>query len=126
MTERDTSNIQEDRCVICNVCFEDEVAKSHKGILTLITFTEKRDQLDLMAYLNEIINKTTKNLCWYLTNAEEFLMAMKHQQKDQEHLRRLGKVSADIQLCESMEALVNQEAFVSNERNCIAESSPES
>ena len=37
--------------------------------------------------------------------------------KDQEHLRRLGKVSADIQLSESMEALVNQEAFLSNERN---------
>ena len=37
--------------------------------------------------------------------------------KDQEHLRRLGKVSADIQLSESMEALVNQESFLANERN---------
>ncbi len=57
MAEMDTSNIQEDHCVICNVGFEDEVAicVSHKGILTLINLSEKRDQLDLMAYLNEII-----------------------------------------------------------------------
>ena len=55
-----TSNIQEDCCVICNLGFEDEVAVrvSIKGILILINFSEKRDQLDLLTYLNEIINKT--------------------------------------------------------------------
>ena len=63
MAEKDsevTSNIQEDCCVICNQGFEDEIAVcvSHKGILTLINFSEKRGQLDLMTYLTEIINKT--------------------------------------------------------------------
>ena len=63
MAEKDcevTSNIQEDCCVICNQGFEDEIAVrvSHKGILTLINFSEKHGQLDLMTYLTEIINKT--------------------------------------------------------------------
>ena len=60
-----TSNIQEDCCAICNLGFEDEVAVhvSHTGILTLINFSEKRDRLDLMTYLNEIINKTPPKNC---------------------------------------------------------------
>ncbi len=42
---------------------------------------------------------------------------MDHQQKIRSILGDLGRWSADIQLSESMEALVNQEAFLSNERN---------
>ena len=54
-----TSNIQEDCCVLCNLGFEDEksVCVSHKGILTLINFGEKRGRLDLVTYLTESINK---------------------------------------------------------------------
>ena len=54
-----TSNIQEDCCVLCNLGFEDEksVCVSHKGILTLINFCEKRGRLDLVTYLTESINK---------------------------------------------------------------------
>ena len=79
MAEKDcevTSNIQEDCCVICNQGFEDEtpVRVSHKGILTLINFSEKRGQLDLMTYLTEIINKAPKKLCWYIKIAEETLL----------------------------------------------------
>ena len=37
--------------------------------------------------------------------------------KDQEHQRRIGKTSGDIQLRESMEAHFSQEAFLSNQRN---------
>ncbi len=128
MAEMDTSSIQEDRGVICNVGFEDEAAKSQKGILTLIKFSEKRYQLDLMAYLNEIINKTPK----ITTGTYKYRRVFDGYEngpstKDQENLRRLGKMSADIQLSESMEALVNQEAFLSNEKiksqfYCIAES----
>ena len=43
-----------------------------------------------------------------------FLMAMS---RDHEHLRRVKKVCADIQLCESMEAYRNQEVFLTNEKN---------
>ena len=37
--------------------------------------------------------------------------------KDHEHQRRVGKACADIQVSESMEAHVNQQTFLSNERN---------
>ena len=37
--------------------------------------------------------------------------------KDQEHMRRAGKMCAEIQLSESMEALINQQTFLFNERN---------
>ena len=37
--------------------------------------------------------------------------------KDHEHLRRVKKVCADIQLNESMEAYKNQEVFLANEKN---------
>ena len=37
--------------------------------------------------------------------------------KDHEHLRRVKKVCADIQLSESMEAYKNQEVFLANEKN---------
>ena len=37
--------------------------------------------------------------------------------KDHEHQRRVGKACADIQISESMEAHVNQQTFLSNERN---------
>ncbi len=37
--------------------------------------------------------------------------------KDHEHQRRVKKACADIQLCESMKALVDKETFLSNERN---------
>ncbi len=60
MAEMDTSSIQENRCVTCIVGFEDEVVKSHKGILTLIKFSEKHDQLDLMAYLMKLLTRTIK------------------------------------------------------------------
>jgi len=37
--------------------------------------------------------------------------------KDHEHLRRVKKVCADIQLSESKEAYKNQEVFLANEKN---------
>ena len=37
--------------------------------------------------------------------------------KDHEHQRRVKKISAEIQLQESMEARVNQQAFLGNEKN---------
>ena len=37
--------------------------------------------------------------------------------KDHEHLRRVKKLCADIQLNESMEAYKNQEVFLANEKN---------
>ena len=37
--------------------------------------------------------------------------------KDHEHQRRVKKISAEIQLQESMEARVNQQAFLANEKN---------
>ncbi len=54
-----TPTIQEDCCVICNLGFENEkaVCVSHKGILTLINFSEKRGRLDLVTYLTENMNK---------------------------------------------------------------------
>jgi len=38
-----------------------------------IIFREKREQLDLMTYLNKIINKTLKKWCGYIKNAKQTL-----------------------------------------------------
>ena len=44
-------------------------------------------------------------------------MAINRSIKDHEHQRRVGKTCADIQVHESMEAHINQQIFLSNERN---------
>ena len=48
---------KKDCCVICKQGFEDEnpVTVSKKGVLTLISFSEKRGRVDLTTYLNECI-----------------------------------------------------------------------
>lgn len=53
--------INEDSCVICNQRFigdEKSVNVTKKGLLTLISFSEKRGLLDLKNYLNERISAT--------------------------------------------------------------------
>ena len=66
----------------------------------------------LLQYVQYVHAKYGQRTCIVFDGYESGLST-----KDQEHLRRLGKVCADIQLSESMEALVNQEAFLTNERN---------
>ncbi len=101
-----TSDVQPAECNARTKYVIDGGALLHK-----VKWAKKTTYHDVIMQDVEYVHRKYEHQCCIV------FMAMGPSTKSHEHLRRMRKTCANIQLSEAMEALFNQQTFFSNERN---------